>query len=95
VRLELAEEANRDLHAIYLYCKETWGSARARTYVQDIKAHFRQLAQSEVSGTKADDIAPGLRRLVSGSHVIWFRVEGEVLRVIRVLHGSRDAGRWV
>lgn len=95
MKLEVSDEAASDLREIYAYSREVWGVSRARTYVLDIKTHFRRLAQSVASGTKADDIAIGLRRLVSGSHVIWFRVEGDTLRVVRVLHTSRDAGRWV
>ena len=46
-------------------------------------------------GGAAEDIATGLRRQIVGSHLIWFRLNGERLVVIRVLHQSRDAGRWV
>ena len=90
----VSDAVTRDLGAIYQYSKENWGIARARTYVQAIKAQFRLLAKGDVSGTQADAITPGLRRLVCGSDVIWFRVEGDVLHVLRVLHTSRDAGRW-
>ena len=52
---------------------------------------FRSLAEGDLSGVAANEIQPGLRRQVSGSHVIWFRVEADLLRVVRVLHQSRDA----
>jgi len=53
---------------------------------------MKALARGDLSGTRADDVAQGLRRQVSGSHVIWFRAEGDALRVVRVLHGARDMG---
>lgn len=28
-------------------------------------------------------------------HEMWFRLDGDTLGVVRVLHSSRDAGRWV
>ena len=53
------------------------------------------LAEGNISGVAASEIQPGLRRQISGSHVIWFRVEADLLTVVRVPHQSRDAGKWV
>lgn len=54
---------------------------------------FRRLLRRELTEQQADDIRPGLRRLVVGSHIIWFRSDSTTLRIIRVQHGRRDAGR--
>ena len=95
MRLDLSQAARADLIEIHAYSRQTWGPVRATTYLNALREATRSLARGDLSGQRADDVASGLRRLVVGSHVIWFRVEGEVLRIIRVLHGSRDAGRWV
>lgn len=95
MRLDVSQAARADLIEIRAYSRRTWGNARATTYLNRLREATRSLARGELSGQRADDVRPDVRRLVVGSHVIWFRIEGEVLRVIRVLHQSRDAGRWV
>lgn len=95
MRLDITPAAQADIRQIYSYSKQQWGSARARLYADEIRARMHQLPKGEASGTNADDITPGLRRLVAGSLVIWFRVQPDSLLIIRVLHQSRDAGRWM
>ena len=95
MKLFIAVAARTDLVEIHLFGTKTWGREQAGKYRDLIRERMKLLAQGEVSGTSADDIAPGLRRQVVGSHAIWFRLDGERLVVLRVLHQSRDAGRWV
>jgi toxin ParE1/3/4 len=95
MRLVVSEEAAVDLDDILAYSVREWGAAQGVDYVRAINEAFGKLTAGTLSGTRADDLAPGLRRLVAGSHVVWFRVADDQLLVIRVLHQSRDAGRWV
>ena len=85
-----SEEAQADLDTILLYSMDKWGVVRAFDHMTDMDHRMQLLAGRELPGVRADDVAQGLRRQVSGSHVIWFRVEGDALRVVRVLHGARD-----
>lgn len=87
--------AARDLDEIWEFSFRRWGPERADHYLRRIEAKAAALARGELSGTKADDVRPRLRRLVVRSHVIWFRVERDRVRVVRVLHQSRDAGVWI
>ena len=95
MKLDISEDALGDLDEILSFSIRQWGPARAFDYIADIRAKAEALARGDLSGMEADEIGPGLRRQIVGAHVIWFRVEAERLRVIRVLHQSRDAGRWV
>ena len=95
MKLDIAVEARADLRAIHSYSVEHWGRARAAAYLDNIQAKMRGLAEPSLSGVAADEVCPGLRRQVAGSHVIWFRIEGDRLKVIRVLHHSREAGLWI
>ncbi len=95
MKLFIAVSARTDLVEIQLFGVKTWGRGQADKYRDLIRDRMKVLARGEVSGTLADNIAPGLRRQVVGSHAIWFRLDGERLVVLRVLHQSRDAGRWV
>lgn len=95
MKLFIAVAARTDLVEIQLFGAKTWGHGQAGQYRDLIRERMKVLARGEVSGTSADDIAPGLRRQVVGSHATWFRLDAERLVVVRVLHQSRDAGRWV
>jgi toxin ParE1/3/4 len=95
VRLDLTEEARTDLDDILDYGVRHWGIDRGFAYVEDIRAVMDDMLDQNKPGGAAEDIATGLRRQFAGSHSIWFRLNGERLVVIRVLHQSRDAGRWV
>ena len=92
MKLTWTTEAAGDLDEIWDYSAMTWGEAQADRYLQDIRSGAARLADGLASGTAESHIKPNLRRLVVRSHVIWFRVAGPELRVVRVLHQSRDAG---
>lgn len=95
MKLDIAAEANADLRAIYAYSVENWGMAKASAYLDNIQARMRAIAELSLTGVAADDVRPGLRRQIAGSHTIWFRIEGDRVKVIRVLHQSREIGLWV
>lgn len=95
MKLDIAAEARADLRAIYAYSIERWGRARADTYLDELRSKMRGLGEASLSGGPADEVLPGLRRQVAGSHTIWFRIEGDRLKVIRVLHQSREVGLWI
>lgn len=95
MKLDIAAEAKADLRAIHAYSVERWGSVRAAAYLDNLQSKMRALAEHSLSGALADEVRPGLRRQVAGSHVIWFRIDGDRLKVIRVLHQSREAGLWI
>ena len=80
---------------IFEYGCDTWGSQQSSDYIDVLNARMPALAKFELPGVSAETLHPGLRRLVSGSHVTWFRVERGTLCVVRVLHTSSDSGRWV
>ena len=92
MRLDLSSDARADLNDILAYSAKQWGPVKAFDYVGEIRERMDALARGDLSGTRVDGIPSGLRRQIVSSHVIWFRVEGDRLRVVRVLHQSRDAG---
>ena len=92
MRLVVSDDARADLIETYRFGIERWGRTASGAYISLIRTQMKSLARGEKSGVTADDADLGLRRLVVRSHVIWFRVEGTDLRVVRVLHQSRDAG---
>jgi len=95
VILNITPLAKLDIVEIYQFSKAEWGAARAHRYANELRGRLKALAVGELSGQSADEVTAGLRRQVSGAHVIWFRRETDRVLVIRILHQSRDVGRWL
>ena len=95
MRIIVLPAARDDPRDIWRFGVITWGEAQADRYSDTLDAAINGLDVLPYRGPAADEVSQGLRRLVVRSHVVFYRVEGEAVRVVRVLHGSRDAGRWV
>ena len=95
MRLLWHPKATQDIEEIWDYSSKNWGIVQADRYVGAIHQSAVALASGDLTGTSEAGSQEGLRRQVVGTHVIWFRIKGGSLFVGRVLHQSRDAGRWV
>ena len=92
---ELSEAAEQDLAAIIDYTLAEFGAAQVRRYVDEIERQLEALAANPYLGRERDEIRPDLRSLVIGAHVLFYSIRpAEGLRVVRVLHGSRDLQRF-
>lgn len=89
----LTPAALRDLEGIWRYTQHHWGAAQAAHYVDALNAGFEALAQAPLQAPACDHIRPGYRRQWVQRHVIYFRVEGAVVIVVRVLHERMDVLR--
>jgi toxin ParE1/3/4 len=54
-----------------------------------IEARWDNLARHPYSGVARNDIAPGIRHLVSGEYLTLYRLNGSAIEIIRLLHGRR------
>ena len=87
--------AAQDIEEIWEFSAQNWGVARADRSVGDIRGAAEALANGSLQGTSEEGLGAGLRRQICGSHVIWFRCQSGAVSIGRVLHQSRDVGRWV
>ena len=95
MRLNLLPAAREDLLDLWTFGIGRWGEARADSYVQDMYAAIELLAENPEMAQRADFPDNNVRRLVVGSHVVFYRIDAETIDILRVLHRSRDAGRWL
>jgi toxin ParE1/3/4 len=51
------------------------------------------LAAFPHSGAPRDDIAAGIRHIVVGEYLTFYRVDPEAVEILRVLHGRRNIDR--
>jgi toxin ParE1/3/4 len=92
-RLDIVQAARDDLRAIARFTDETWGRAQERRYLAALMAAMQQLRDSPGLGRPRDDLRPGLRSLIAGRHVDFYRETADAILVLRVLHERMDIRR--
>ena len=91
--LEISQEADADLDDILDHGVITYGSAAAEAYVEAIGKAFEFLCRTPFAGQIDEETGLGLRRWKYRQHRIFYRVQGDCLGIVRVLHHSADAQR--
>ena len=88
--LELSDAAAADLDAISQYTFETFGLEQADAYTSDLVSAMRRAARHPEAGVRSDLAPAGVRRLVSGRHVIYYRPTRRGVFILRILHVRMD-----
>jgi toxin ParE1/3/4 len=81
--------AATDIEDIILYIAAENPQA-ALNVLDAIEQRFAQLLNYPFSGPSREDIGPGIRHVVSGQYIAFYRIRGEEVDVLRVLHGKRS-----
>ena len=90
---ELSLAADSDIEEIFEYTEKEFGFEQAVKYVLAFENVFTDLIESPELGRNRDEIKFELRSLVKESHVVFYRILEDRIRIIRVLHESRDIKR--
>lgn len=88
----ITEPAEEDLREITFYIADDNLDA-AFSMLDRFTERFEKLASMPQSGRRRDEFGPNVRSFPEGSYVVFYRVIGEEIEIIRVLHGSRDIDR--
>lgn len=91
-RYYLTVDAENDLEEITDYIASDSPNAAVRL-LERIEDRCQALAEMPQMGVVRDELAPGLRSAAVGKYVIFYGEDDEGIRVVRVLHGSRDIER--
>jgi toxin ParE1/3/4 len=86
VRTELADE---DLLEIWFYIGADDLDAADRV-IDRIDQRCESLAQNPEMGTERPDLMPGMRYLVEGNYLIFYRVRSDFIEILRILNGTRN-----
>ncbi len=87
---ELSSEADQDISDIFDYTEVEFGLDQAVSYVSAFDACFAQLIENPELGRERGEIREALRSIASGSHTVFYRIFKDHIRIVRILHGSRD-----
>jgi toxin ParE1/3/4 len=93
MRLEFSRRAQADLDDISDYSVDHFGAERALRYLDAIEQAFRRILIYPEIGLPMSDLAAGLRGMSTGEHRVFYRIKGDRIEVVRVLHKAMDAGR--
>lgn len=86
-------EAEVDIEDAADYTIEQWGREQARRYIGEIRTAIDSLTIDGLRYPEEAEAHPGLRRMRSGHHVIFFLIDDKKVDVVRVMHERRDAVR--
>lgn len=89
-RLFVADRAKADIHSLREYTEAQWGIEQQRRYLHGLFDRMRQLRHHPRLGRPRDDLRAGLRSLISGSHMIYYRETEDLVVILRVLHVRMD-----
>jgi toxin ParE1/3/4 len=79
------------LVAIDTYSAKTFGEAVADAYSRGFVEVFELLQERPLAGAVQSDLGMGLRGFVHRRHRIYYRVDGEMVLIVRILHQSQNA----
>lgn len=86
-----APEVDFELDDIWYYTARESGSIEiADRLIDSITDRFLLLANHPYAGRVRDDLRPGLRSFPVGQYVIIYRIQGEDVVILHVVHGHRD-----
>jgi toxin ParE1/3/4 len=95
MQLDLTHAALSDLQSVRAYTLETWGEDQEEKYLNEMWDRFAEILADPTRRRSRDDLFPGCQLAHQGKHVILFRVKGEVLQIVRVLHSAMDFKRHI
>jgi toxin ParE1/3/4 len=90
MRYVLRPRAQRDIEDIWDYTAAAWGAAQAENYIRQIQRSLDAISLDPNRGRACDDIRAGYRKLLTGSHFVFYRVGADGIDVVRILHQRMD-----
>ena len=91
-KVVIAPRARDDLIEIYDYIAQD-SLVGAQRWVGQLERAIESLSDTPERVAVRDDLRPGYRVLPVRSHLIFFRVVGQEVRIARVINAARDIAR--
>ena len=89
-RIVYTAPASRDLDEIDDYLTTVAGPVVAERLVEEIIAAAETLGVMPTRQRERAKLGQGLRSIPVRNHMIFYRVDDDVVSILRVIHGSRD-----
>ncbi|MDX2001149.1 MAG: type II toxin-antitoxin system RelE/ParE family toxin [Chitinophagales bacterium] len=93
-KYELSKIADNDLEEIFDFTIWKFGFEQGVSYLQLIEEVIVLLAQQPNMGKQRNELKEGLLSYPVESHIIFYQILPNRIRIVRILHGSRDLPRF-
>ena len=87
---KLSGASEVDLGDIFDYTFTEFGIEQAEKYTLEFEIVFEELVRYPELGVKRDEIKIGLRSILKESHIIFYRILSDRIRIVRILHQRKD-----
>ena len=91
----LSQKAQEDIESIYDFGLQKFGKNQALAYLMEMRSYFELLLRNTEIGKQRDEIKQGLYSFPYVSHIIFYRLFKNHIRIVRILHGSRDLKKFL
>lgn len=92
-QVALTSKAKSDLSHIWDYTLAEWGIDQAEKYVRELWEAMQSQALDSSPSADIGDVRAEYRKVISGSHVVFFKLSVDGIDVIRILHQRMDFER--
>jgi toxin ParE1/3/4 len=89
----LSPAAQTDIEEIWEYTLTRWGIDQAEVYLRQLKSAIEAIAAEPARGRPCDDVRAGYYKFTVGSHVLFYRLIGGDVDLVRILHRRMDFDR--
>ena len=83
-------EADKDIENIADYTIERWGPEQAHKYVATLRADIESLSNFAKRFPVHGASGLGLRKMISGHHLVFYLLSDEAVEIVRILHERMD-----
>jgi toxin ParE1/3/4 len=88
-KIRLSQDAKDDLQSIWDYIGQ-FNETAADRMVDGLVEAYLSLLDNPERGREREELLPGLRDLLVKKYLVFYKIDGDVIVVARILHGMRD-----
>ena len=86
----ISKKAVSDLEDIWLYTVDKWSIEQADRYYNLIFDEITFICKNPKTGHQMDDVRKNYRAAKVKSHLIFFKVDNNIVQIVRILHEHMD-----
>ena len=84
--IRISQPARQDFAQLLAYSVRTWGEEQTDTYELDIIEAIESIGGNPEIGMARPTLFNGCRVFPAGHHVMYYRIVGQSVEVVRILH---------
>ncbi len=93
--VKLSPRARQDIVDILRYTGETWGQNQLLAYRDKIKDALAAIEENPEIGQHRDDLPSTHSAYLIGSHIIVYRIIGDSIGIVRILHQRMSVAQHI